>query len=61
MGECVAMMTWQWPISSMRRISFRNSIWRDGESADFGLIKNEDTLPLATLFEEAQKAFAMGI
>src|SRR3984885_14846108 len=39
MGECVAMITWQWRLSSMRRISFRNSIWRDGDSADSGSSK----------------------
>jgi hypothetical protein len=39
MGECVAMMIWQWPMFSIRRISFRNSIWRAGESADSGSSK----------------------
>ncbi len=54
MGECVAMMIWQWPISSMRRISFKNSIWRAGDSADSGSSKMK-------MFEEAQKAFAVGV
>ena len=38
-GECVAMMIWQWPIFSIRRISFKNSIWREGDSADSGSSK----------------------
>ena len=33
------MMIWQWPISSIRRISFRNAIWRAGDSADSGSSK----------------------
>jgi hypothetical protein len=38
-GECVAMAIWQIVDCSIRRISFRNSIWRAGDSADFGLSK----------------------
>src|SRR5580692_2230857 len=33
------IITWLWRLSSMRRISFRNSIWRDGDSADSGSSK----------------------
>ena len=29
------MMTWQLPEVSIRRISFRNSIWREGDTAVF--------------------------
>src|SRR4029078_11904714 len=32
-------MIWQWPMSSIRRISFRNAIWREGDSADSGSSK----------------------
>lgn len=61
MGECVAMITWQWRLSSMRRSSFRNSIWRAGDSADTRLVEDEDALPLATFLEEAQKTFAVRV
>src|SRR5258706_4010649 len=33
------MMIWQWPMFSMRRISFKTSIWRAGDSADSGSSK----------------------
>jgi hypothetical protein len=33
------MTTWQWPLLSNHRISFRNSIWRAGDSADSGSSK----------------------
>src|ERR1700735_3201481 len=33
------MMTWQIVDSSIRRISFKNSIWRAGDSADSGSSK----------------------
>ena len=45
----------------MRCSSFRNSICRDGDSADFGLVENEDALALAALLEEPQEAFAVGV
>jgi hypothetical protein len=32
-------MIWQLPELSIRRISFKNSIWRDGDSADSGSSK----------------------
>jgi hypothetical protein len=33
------MTTWQIVDCSMRRSSFKNSIWRAGDSADFGSSK----------------------
>src|SRR6266403_2853616 len=38
-GECVAMMTWQIVDCSIRRNSFKNSIWREGDSAASGSSK----------------------
>ena len=45
----------------MRRNSFRNSIWRAGDSAEFRFVEDEDALPLATLLEEAQITFAVRV
>src|SRR4030088_623032 len=39
MGECVAMTIWQIVDCSIRCISLRNSIWREGDSADSGSSK----------------------
>ena len=59
MGEWVAINTWQTPERSIRRRSFKNSIWREGDSADFRFVKNKDALAPAALLEEPQKAFAV--
>src|SRR5579862_9918417 len=55
------MITWQWPMSSIRRISFRNSICRAGDSADSGSSKMKMPWRWQRSLKEAKKAFAMGV
>jgi len=49
------MITGRPPDRSIRRSSFRNSICRDGDNADFRLVEDEDALALAALLEENAK------
>ena len=53
------MMTWQWPICSIRRISFRNSIWRDGDSADSGSSKMKMPWRWQRSSKKRREAFAV--
>jgi len=53
------MMIWQWPMSSIRRISFRKRDLTRGRQRGFWFVEDEDALALAAFLEEAQKAFAV--
>lgn len=61
MGEWVAMVTRDFFDPSLARSSLRNSNWREGERGGLGFVEDEDALVLATLLEEAEEAFAMGV
>jgi hypothetical protein len=53
------MTTWQIVDCSIRRISFKNSIWRAGGLRRFRFVEDEDALLLAALFEEPTAAAAI--
>src|SRR6476660_2615291 len=55
------MMIWQWPISSIRRINFRNAICRAGDSADSGSSKIKMPCFWQRSSKKTQKAFAVGM